>query len=115
MRLILDELVFGKFRAEYRKCEGVECDKLEGKNIEKAQFRSNSKTALTPDVKLGFNGFDMCIAIATTLGTITERLGLAVIPLIICTDSYLLYECLVKLETTKGKRLNRNHGIASVI
>ena len=27
------------------------------------------------------------------------------IPIVVCTDSYLLYECLVKLGTTKEKRL----------
>jgi len=47
------------------------------------------------------NGFDIGIAIVTTLRTVTERLGLPAIPLIICTDSYSLYECLVKLGTTK--------------
>lgn len=47
----------------------------------------------------------MGIAIATTLRMITERLGLPAIPLVICTDSYFLYECLVKLGTTKEKRL----------
>ncbi|KAF1972351.1 hypothetical protein BU23DRAFT_580957 [Bimuria novae-zelandiae CBS 107.79] len=36
---------------------------------------------------------------------ITERLGLPVVPLVICTDSYSLYECLIKLGTTKEKRL----------
>ncbi|KAF1972996.1 hypothetical protein BU23DRAFT_580524 [Bimuria novae-zelandiae CBS 107.79] len=33
------------------------------------------------------------------------RLGLPAVPLVICTDSYSLYECLVKLRTTKEKRL----------
>ncbi|KAF1974171.1 hypothetical protein BU23DRAFT_579896 [Bimuria novae-zelandiae CBS 107.79] len=51
------------------------------------------------------NGFDIGIAIATTLQIITERLGLPAVPLVICTDSYSLYECLVKLGTTKEKRL----------
>ncbi|KAF1937111.1 hypothetical protein EJ02DRAFT_459012 [Clathrospora elynae] len=51
------------------------------------------------------NGFDIGIAIATTLRMITERLGIAAVPLVICTDSYSLYECLVKLGTTKEKRL----------
>ncbi|KAF1934948.1 hypothetical protein EJ02DRAFT_362601 [Clathrospora elynae] len=51
------------------------------------------------------NGFDIGIAIATTLWIITERLGLAAVPLVICTDSYSLYKCLVKLGTTKEKRL----------
>src|SRR5437588_10129020 len=36
---------------------------------------------------------------------ITDRLELPVIPTIVCTDSYSLYECLVKLGTTKEKRL----------
>jgi hypothetical protein len=51
------------------------------------------------------NGFDIGIAIATTLAIVTERLRLPSTPLVICTDSYSLYECLVKLRTTKGKQL----------
>jgi hypothetical protein len=47
----------------------------------------------------------MAIAIGTTLKIITDRLKLPVIPTIVCTDSYSLYECLVKLGTTKEKRL----------
>ncbi|KAF1973064.1 hypothetical protein BU23DRAFT_580579 [Bimuria novae-zelandiae CBS 107.79] len=39
------------------------------------------------------NGFDI------------ERLSLPAVPLVIYTDSYSLYECLVKLGTTKEKRL----------
>ncbi|KAF1357358.1 hypothetical protein EJ07DRAFT_128845 [Lizonia empirigonia] len=50
------------------------------------------------------SGVDIAIAILTTLKTITERLGLPLIPLV-CTDSYSLYECLVKLGTTNEKRL----------
>jgi len=51
------------------------------------------------------NGFDIGIAIATTLRIMTEQLRLPLIPLVICTDLYSLYECLVKLRTTKEKRL----------
>jgi hypothetical protein len=51
------------------------------------------------------SGVDIAIAILTTLKMITERLGLPSIPLIVCTDSYSLYECLVKLGTTNEKRL----------
>jgi hypothetical protein len=36
---------------------------------------------------------------------ITEQLKLLVIPTIVYTDSFLLYKCLVKLGTTKEKRL----------
>ncbi len=50
-------------------------------------------------------GADIATAVWTTLRLITERLGLPQIPLIICTDSYSLYECLVKLGTMSEKRL----------
>lgn len=51
------------------------------------------------------NGFDIGIAIATTLKLVTDRLKIQTIPVIVCTDSYSLYECLVKLGTTSEKRL----------
>jgi hypothetical protein len=50
-------------------------------------------------------GVDMAYAIGSTLNMITEQLNLPSIPVIVCTDSYSLYECLVKLGTTKEKRL----------
>jgi hypothetical protein len=50
-------------------------------------------------------GVDMAITIGTTLKIITDRLKLPVIPIIVCTDLYSLYECLVKLSTIKEKRL----------
>jgi hypothetical protein len=50
-------------------------------------------------------GFDMVIAIKTTLKMIINQLELLVIPIIICTNLYSLYKCLVKLSTTKEKRL----------
>ncbi|KAF1937740.1 hypothetical protein EJ02DRAFT_411729 [Clathrospora elynae] len=64
-----------------------------------------TRSVLASEIYGMVNGFDMGIAIATTLRMITERLGLAAVPLVICTDSYSLYECLVKLGTTKEKRL----------
>ena len=50
-------------------------------------------------------GVNMVIAIGTTLKIITDRLELPVIPIIIYTDLYSLYKCLVKLSTIKEKRL----------
>lgn len=50
-------------------------------------------------------GVDMGYAIGSTLKQITDHLQLPTIPMIVCTDSYSLYECLVKLGTTKEKRL----------
>jgi hypothetical protein len=54
------------------------------------------------------NSFNIGIAIVITLRMIIERLGLPAIPLVICTDSYSLYEYLVKLRTIKEKRLMIN-------
>src|SRR5436190_21421312 len=51
------------------------------------------------------HGVDIAIAINTTLKMITKQIGIMEIPTIICTDSFSLYECLVKLGTTKEKRL----------
>lgn len=61
--------------------------------------------ALASEIYGMVNGVDIGISLATTIRMITVRLSLPDIPLIICTDSYSLYECLVKLGTTKEKRL----------
>jgi len=50
-------------------------------------------------------GANMAIVIGTTLKIITDRLKLPTIPIIVYTNLYSLYECLVKLGTTKEKRL----------
>lgn len=50
-------------------------------------------------------GIDIGISISTTLQLITKQLNIASIPVVVCTDSFSLYECLVKLGTTKEKRL----------
>ncbi|KAF7577809.1 hypothetical protein PtrM4_020490 [Pyrenophora tritici-repentis] len=64
-----------------------------------------TRSVLASEIYGMVNGFDIGIAVATTLRIVTERLRLPAIPLVICTDSYSLYECLVKLGTTKEKRL----------
>jgi len=51
------------------------------------------------------SGVNIAIVIGTTLKIITNRLKLPVIPIIIYTDLYSLYKYLVKLGTTKEKRL----------
>ena len=48
---------------------------------------------------------DIVIAIGTTLKIIINRLKLPIIPTIVYIDLYSLYKCLVKLSTTKEKRL----------
>jgi hypothetical protein len=39
---------------------------------------------------------------------INKQLGFSQTPIVVCTDSYLLYKCLVKLGTTEKKRLMIN-------
>ncbi|KHJ33380.1 hypothetical protein EV44_g3879 [Erysiphe necator] len=51
---------------------------------------------------------DIAIAISTTLSMIIKKIGIQQIPIVICTDSYSLYECVVKLGSTKEKRLRIN-------
>jgi len=51
------------------------------------------------------SGVNIVIAIGTTLKIIIDQLELPIIPIIVCTDLYSLYKCLVKLGTTKEKRL----------
>jgi hypothetical protein len=48
---------------------------------------------------------NISFVISFTLKIITKQLELLAILIIVCTDSFLLYKCLVKLGTTKEKRL----------
>jgi hypothetical protein len=50
-------------------------------------------------------GIDIAITINTTIKIITEQLRFPQTPIVVCTDLYLLYECLVKLGITQEKRL----------
>src|SRR6202051_2202906 len=64
-----------------------------------------TRSVLASEIYGMVGGVDIAIAINTTIKMITEQLDLPQIPMIVCTDSYSLYECLVKLGTTKEKRL----------
>ena len=50
-------------------------------------------------------GIDIAISISTTLNLIIRQLGIDAIPTVIYTDSFSLYEYIVKLGTTREKRL----------
>ena len=50
-------------------------------------------------------GVNIAISILTTLAMVTQRLKIEGIPTVVCTDSLSLYKCIVKLGTTKEKRL----------
>ena len=51
------------------------------------------------------SGVNIVIVIRTTLKIIIDRLELPIIPIIVYTNLYSLYKCLVKLSTIKKKRL----------
>jgi len=51
------------------------------------------------------SGVNIVIAIRTTLKIIIDQLKLPIIPIIVYTNLYSLYKCLVKLGTIKKKRL----------
>ena len=48
---------------------------------------------------------NIAITIGITLKIIIDWLKLSVIPIIVCTNLYSLYKCLVKLSTIKEKHL----------
>ncbi|EED18954.1 hypothetical protein TSTA_126620 [Talaromyces stipitatus ATCC 10500] len=64
-----------------------------------------TRSVLASEIYGMVGGVDMAISIGTTINMITRQLDLPNVPIVVCTDSYSLYECLVKLGTTKEKRL----------
>jgi hypothetical protein len=64
-----------------------------------------TKSVLASEIYDIVRGVNIAIAISTTIIIITDQLKLPKLLTIICTDSYSLYECLVKLGTTTEKRL----------
>jgi hypothetical protein len=64
-----------------------------------------TRSVLASEIYGMANGFDSAAVVSATLHIITDQLELPRVPLVVCTDSYSLYECLVKLGTTKEKRL----------
>jgi hypothetical protein len=64
-----------------------------------------TKSVFASEVYAIAHGVDIAIAIGTTINKITDRLRLPKAPVIVCTNFLFLYEYLIKLETTKKKRL----------
>ena len=64
-----------------------------------------TRSVLALEIYSIVRGVNIAIAINTTIKMITDQLELLLMLIIVYTDSYLLYKCLVKLGTTKEKRL----------
>ena len=60
-----------------------------------------TRSVLASELYAMVQGVDVAFALHTTLRLITHQLGFEDIPTIICTDSFSLYECMVKLGSTK--------------
>jgi hypothetical protein len=50
-------------------------------------------------------GINIAIAIGITITKIANRLGVARVLIIVCTNFFFFYKCLMKLETIKKKKL----------
>lgn len=64
-----------------------------------------TKSVLASEILAMSSGVDITYMTATTLEKIKEQLQIEKIPMIVFIDSYSLYKCLVKLSSTKEKRL----------
>ena len=64
-----------------------------------------TRSVLASEIYSIVGGVDIAITINITIKIITKQLGFSHTLIIICTNLYLLYKCLVKLSTTKEKRL----------
>ena len=64
-----------------------------------------TRSVLASEIYGMVSGFDLGLALVTTLKLVPRELQLKPIPPVICTDSFCLYECLTKLGTTNEKRL----------
>ena len=48
---------------------------------------------------------DMLITLSSTINIIINKFGIKQLPIVVCIDSFLLYECIIKLGIIKKKRL----------
>ena len=64
-----------------------------------------TKNILISEIYGIIGGVNISFTISFTLTMIIKQLGFLIIPIIVCTDSYSLYEYLVKLGIIKKKRL----------
>lgn len=59
-----------------------------------------TRSVLASELYAMVHGIDTAIALSTNLEMISRQIGIPKIPVIICTDLFSLYECLIKLDTT---------------
>ncbi|KAF1359087.1 hypothetical protein EJ07DRAFT_122048 [Lizonia empirigonia] len=60
-----------------------------------------TRSVLASEIYAMAHGVDIAVTIGGTIDMIMQRLDLPKVPIVVCTDSRSLYDCLVKLGTTK--------------
>lgn len=64
-----------------------------------------TRSVLASEIYAMAYGVDIAVTLGGTIDMIMERLSMPRVPMVVCTDSRSLYDCLVKLRTTKEKHL----------
>lgn len=64
-----------------------------------------TRSVLASEIYSMVGGIDMAISINTLITKILENFNFQTLPSVVCTDLFSLYNCLVKLGTTREKRL----------
>ena len=64
-----------------------------------------TRSVLASEIYGMANGVDIGFIIAAIVSMILRQLSLPPVPLVVCTDSLSLYDCVVKLGITREKRL----------
>ncbi|PVH68341.1 hypothetical protein DL98DRAFT_554865 [Cadophora sp. DSE1049] len=94
------------------------------KNVIYASFtkcKKVTRAVLASELYVIIAGVDMLIFLITTINIVANKLGFPKLPTIVCTDSFFLYECIIKLGTIKEKQLTKirwisgNHNPADLI
>lgn len=80
---------------------------IKGNLIHYSSVKSNrvTKSTLASKVLATVASLDATYVEVCTINMIMRNRGFQPLPVIVCTDSFSLYECIVKLGTTKEKRL----------
>ena len=89
------------------KTKGINEFTIKGNLIHYSSTKSKrvTRSVLASKIYGIVGGVNMAIAINITIKIIIRQLGFLYTPIIVCTNLYLLYKCLVKLGTTKEKCL----------
>jgi hypothetical protein len=89
---------------------GIDEFTIKGNLIHYSSTKSKrvTRSILASEIYGMVGGVNMAIVINTTIRMITSQLELPPTVITVCTNSYSLYECLVKLRTTKEKHLMIN-------